>query len=158
MSLTLRGPRAAAARFDLPLTDVTDTTGADYMDLDWDEESVPVELMRSLIITLGKAFHTLQFYDENNLVRQRFVDTLKSEFFRLWSELDKLVVRIDEDHIFFGDSEVYRSKSRNDSLAFPFSKDGVREVPFLPGRALHQIIKTTDPQKYDIRVSDYLIT
>jgi len=158
MSLTLPGPRAAAARFDRLLTAVTDTTGADDTDLDWDEESLPVELVRSLIVTLGKAFHTFQLYDENNPVRQRFVDTLKSEFSRLWSELDKLVVTIDEDHIFFGDSEVCRSKSRNDSLAFPFSKDGVREVPFLPGRALHQIIKTTVPQKYGIRVSDYLIT
>ena len=74
------------------MTDVTDTPGAHDTGMDWDEESLPVEQVRSLIVTLGKAFRAVQLYDDNNPVRQRFVDTLKSEFSRLWSELDKLVV------------------------------------------------------------------
>lgn len=121
------------------MTDVTDTPGAHDTGMDWDEESLPVEQVRSLIVTLGKAFRAVQLYDDNNPVRQRFVDTLKSEFSRLWSELDKLVVTIDEDHLFFGDSEVYHSKSRNDSLAFLFFKDGVREITFLPGLEEHEL-------------------
>ena len=100
--------------------------------LDWDEEPLSVEAVRSLFVTLGKAFRAHQLYDENNPVRQRFVDALKSEFERLWKEMDRLVVSIDKDHIYLGDSEVYHSESRNDSLAFLFFKDGVREITFLP--------------------------
>jgi hypothetical protein len=140
------------------LTDVTDTTGADDTGLDSDEESPSVEQGRSLVVTLGKPLRAFQLCDENNPVRHQFFDMLKSEFSRLWSKLDKLVATIVQGHIFFGDSEVYNSKSRNDSVAFLFFRDGVREVTFLPVRALHQITRTTDPQKYHIRVSDYLIT
>jgi hypothetical protein len=101
--------------------------------LDWDAEDLPVEEVRSLFVTLGKAFRAYQLYEENNPVRQRFVDTLRSEFRELWNGVERLVVTIDEDHIFMGDSEVYASESRNDSLAFLFFKDGVREITFLPG-------------------------
>ncbi len=100
--------------------------------LNWDEEQLPVEAVRSLFVTLGKAFRAHQLYDENNPVRQRFVDALKGEFEGLWKEMDRLVVSIDEDHIYLGESEVYHSESRNDSLAFLFFKDGVREITFLP--------------------------
>lgn len=102
-------------------------------DLGWDEVDLPVDAVHSLFVTLGKAFRAYQLYDENNPVRQRFVDTLKGEFTSLWSELDKLVVSVDEDHIYLGEAKVYSSESRNDSLAFLFFKDGIREVTFLPG-------------------------
>jgi HEAT repeat protein len=101
--------------------------------VEWDETGLPVEQVQSLFVTLGKAFRAYQLYDENNPVRQRFVDTLRGEFTGLWRELDKLVVSVDEDHIYLGGAEVYSSESRNDSLAFLFFKDGVREVTFLPG-------------------------
>lgn len=101
--------------------------------VDWDESTLPVDEVRSLFVTLGKAFRAYQLYDENNPVRQRFVETLRGEFTALWGELDQLVVTVDEDRIYLEGSEVYYSESRNDSLAFLFFKDGVREVTFLPG-------------------------
>lgn len=101
--------------------------------LDWDESALPVDEVRSLFVTLGKAFRAFQLYDENNPVRQRFVETLRGEFAKLWDDVDKLVVTMDEDRIYLAESEVYYSESRNDSLAFLFFKDGVREVTFLPG-------------------------
>lgn len=107
--------------------------------LDWDESSEPVEEVRSLFVTLGKAFRAFQLYDENNPVRQRFVETLRVEFVKLWEELDKLVVTMDEDRIYLSGTEVYFSESRNDSLAFLFFKDGVREVTFLPGVEAHEL-------------------
>ncbi|MBT8488973.1 MAG: hypothetical protein HKO77_03290, partial [Gemmatimonadetes bacterium] len=107
--------------------------------LDWDESSLPVDEIRSLFVTLGKAFRAYQLYDENNPVRQRFVETLRGELAALWEELDKLVVTMDEDRIYLGGSEVYHSESRNDSLAFLFFKDGVREVTFLPGIETHEL-------------------
>lgn len=115
------------------MSDETGAAGAPEPGLDWEDDAQPVEEVRSLFVTLGKAFRAYQLYDENNPVRQRFVDTLRAEFQSLWAELEKLVVTVDEDHIYLGEAEVYHSESRNDSLAFLFFKDGVREVTFLPG-------------------------
>jgi len=113
--------------------------GAADQGLDWKETNLPVDEVRSLFVTLGKAFRAYQLYDENNPVRQRFVGTLRAEFEHLWSELDRLVVTVDEDHIYVDGAEVYQSESRNDSLAFLFFKDGVREVTFLPGIEVHEL-------------------
>jgi len=109
--------------------------------LDWEGDGLPVEEVRALFVTLGKAFRAYQLYDDNNPVRQRFVATLKGEFEALWTDLDKLVVTMDEDHIYLDGEEVYSSESRNDSLAFLFFKDGVREVTFLPGIETHELEK-----------------
>jgi hypothetical protein len=123
------------------VTDRADPTAVPEEGLDWDESDLPVDAVRSLFVTLGKAFRAYQLYDENNPVRQRFVDTLKSEFEGLWGEVEKLTVSIDEDRIYLGESEVYHSESRNDSLAFLFFKDGVREITFLPGLEAHELDK-----------------
>jgi hypothetical protein len=101
--------------------------------VDWEDEDLPLEPVRSLFVTLGKAFRAYQLYDENNPVRHRFVESLKNEFQQLWTELDRLVVTVDEDHIYLHGQEVYSSDSRADSLAFLFFKDGVRELSFFPG-------------------------
>jgi len=107
--------------------------------LDWEENPVPVDEVRALFVTVAKAFRAYQLYDENNPVRKRFVDTLRGDFEKMWGELDKLVVTVDEDRIYLGGAEVYYSESRNDSLAFLFFKDGVREITFLPGIERHEL-------------------
>lgn len=121
------------------MTDGVDPTTVPEAGLDWNESDLPVEEVRSLFVTLGKAFRAYQLYDENNPVRQRFVDTLKGEFESLWGHVEKLTVTMDEDHIYLGEAEVYQSESRNDSLAFLFFKDGVREITFLPGLEAHEL-------------------
>ncbi len=115
------------------MTDPTPPAPQPDPGLDWEEETLPVDQVRSLFVTLGKAFRAFQLYDENNPVRHRFVETLRSELAALWDEMDKLVVTMDEDHIYLSGKEVYASESRNDSLAFLFFKDGIREITFLPG-------------------------
>jgi HEAT repeat protein len=121
------------------VTENVDPGGTPDAGMDWEDDGLPVEEVRSLFVTLGKAFRAFQLYDENNPVRKRFVDTLRGEFAALWGELDKLVVSMDEDHIYLGESEVYHAQSRNDSLAFLFFKDGVREITFRPGVEAHEL-------------------
>ena len=101
-------------------------------EVEWGEV-LPVAEVRQLFVTLGKAFRAYQLYDENNPVRRRFLEGLRAEFRRLWSELDQIVVTVDEDHLYLGGQEVYASETRSDSLAFLFFKDGVREITFTPG-------------------------
>ncbi|HET9948077.1 MAG TPA: HEAT repeat domain-containing protein, partial [Longimicrobiales bacterium] len=89
--------------------------------------------VQALLVTLAKTFRAYQLYDENNPVRRRFGEQLRSELQALWQDVDRLVLRVDEDHMYLGGTEVYASESRNDSLAFLFFKDGVREITLLPG-------------------------
>jgi hypothetical protein len=114
-------------------------TGTAREGQEWGDDGAHVAAVQSLFATLGKTFRAYQLYDENNPVRRRFIDQLRTEFLQLWQGLDRLVVRVDEDHLYLGGAEVYRSESRNDSLAFLFFKDGVREVTFLPGIETHEI-------------------
>ena len=93
-----------------------------------------------LFTTLGKAFRAYQLYDENNPVRQRFVDSLRGDFRKLWTLTDRLVLRVTEDHFMLGETSVYRTENRNDSLAFLFFKDSVREITFLPGVEEEEVV------------------
>ena len=111
----------------------TPAAGAATDGEEWEEERTAVEGVRTLFVTLGKTFRAYQLYDENNPVRRRFLEQLKSEFLQLWQEHEQLVVSIDEDRMYLGEAEVYKSENRNDSLAFLFFKDGVREITFTPG-------------------------
>jgi hypothetical protein len=119
----------------------TPTAGAAMEGEEWGEDQAAVETVRTLFVTLGKTFRAYQLYDENNPVRRRFVDQMRGELASLWEEQERLVVRVDEDHLWLGDAEVYRSESRNDSLAFLFFKDGVREITFLPGLESEELEK-----------------
>ncbi len=98
-----------------------------------DLDPAALAAVQALIVTLVKTFRAYQLYDENNLVRRRFGDQLKTEFLALWQLMDRLVLGVDEDHLYLGGQKVYKAESRNDSLPFLFFKDGIREVRFLPG-------------------------
>lgn len=101
---------------------------------DWDDlDSISLDEIRELFVVLGKALRAYQLYDANNPVYQRFVTNLREAFQAVWGEVDKLTVQVGEERLRVGGSEVYRSESRSDSLAFLFYKDGVRELTFLPG-------------------------
>ena len=99
---------------------------------DWGDD-LPVAEVQSLFVTLGKAFRAFQLYDRNNPVRQRFVESLRAEFTALWTQIDKLPLRVAEDNIYLADATVYGAESRADSLAFLFFRDGVREIIFMQG-------------------------
>ena len=138
-----------------------DDAGAPEDGPEWEENGLHVDAVRSLFVTVGKAFRAYQLYDANNPVRRRFVETLKAEFESLWEDLDKLVVSMDEDHIYLSGDEVYRADSRADSLAFLFFKDGVREVTFLPGiesNELEQFLGVLQKARKLVSEGDDLLT
>ena len=115
---------------------------------EWNEESLPVAQVQALFVTLSKAFRAYQLYDENNPVRQRFVESLRAEFTALWSEIDRLALKVTEDHLSLGESPIYKADSRADSLAFLFYKDGVREIVFTPGIEGEELVRFLGvPQK-----------
>lgn len=111
--------------------------GAGWSDL----ADAPHAAVRELFVVLAKAFRAYQLYDENNPVRQRFVETLRQAFQGLWGETERLTLVVEEDRILLAGQEVYRSENRGDSLAFLFFKDGVREISFLPGLEGEEMVR-----------------
>jgi hypothetical protein len=132
----------------MPVSEQDTPPGGPAEDQAWEEEPVALEAVRSLFVTLAKTFRAHQLYDENNPVRRRFVYQLRTEFLGLWKDLERLVVTIDEDHMYLLGSDLPLSEPRTIDLA---------EADSATGGVKRHIIKTTDPQKYGIRVSDYLI-
>lgn len=118
------------------------TGGARPESLGWGGlADLPVAQVRDLFVVLGKALRAFQLYDENNPVRQRFVESLRQAVAQLWTELDRLTLSVEEDRFVLGDQEVYRAESRSDSLSFLFFKDGVREITFLPGLEGDELVR-----------------
>ena len=107
-------------------------TGADG----WEGEAIsdlPLDDVRDLFVTLGKALRAYQLYDENNPVYHRFVSSLREAFQGIWQEVDQVKVMVEEHRLMMEDVAVYENENRSESLAFLFFKDGVREITFLPG-------------------------
>lgn len=98
-----------------------------------DVSSLPLEDVRELFVTLGKALRAFQLYDDNNPVYHRFVSALGDAFRNVWTEMDRLQVQVTESSLVLEGEMVYRTESRSDSLAFLLFKDGIRDVTFLPG-------------------------
>ena len=95
--------------------------------------TLPLDQVRELIVTLGKALRASQLYDENNPVYKRFVQALADEFSGLWSEMGELVLHVNEEALLLEGEAVYTSRTKSDSLAFLLYKDGVRIVHFMAG-------------------------
>ncbi len=116
------------------MSDTLSPSGATDSVEEWGgEATLPVQPVRDLFVTFGKALRAFQLYDENNPVYQRFVSALRQAFVDLWDELPSLALMVEEDRLVFEELEVYRSDSRNESLAFLFYKDGIRAIEFRPG-------------------------
>lgn len=100
---------------------------------EWSVEDVPVGAVRELFVVLAKALRAYQLYDDNNPVRHRFVEGLRDALASLWETTDRLTLGVREESLLAGETPVYTSENRNDSLAFLFYKDGIREITLRPG-------------------------
>lgn len=102
----------------------------------WEGDAIadlPLDEVRDLFVTLGKALRAYQLYDENNPVYHRFVSSLREAFQDIWQEVDQVKVMVEEHRLMSGEVVVYENENRSESLAFLFFKDGVREITFLRG-------------------------
>ncbi|MDH5761056.1 MAG: HEAT repeat domain-containing protein [Gemmatimonadota bacterium] len=123
------------------MTEVPEQNAAEDLGAEWDIVDLPVAEVHELFVILGKALRAHQLYDDNNPVRQRFTESLRQAFRKLWQELDHLTLHIEEDRILLETEVVYANDNRSESLAFLFFKDGVREITFLQGIETQELDK-----------------
>lgn len=129
---------------------------------DWeDPETLPVEQVQDLFLTLSKALQAFQLYDAGNPVYQRFMAGLREAFREVWHEVERLEILVQEDRLLWMGEEIYRNDNRNQSLAFLLYRDGIREFtlrPGIEGSGLEPLLQALHKGRSARRDGDDLVT
>jgi hypothetical protein len=102
--------------------------------------AAPVEELLRLI---SKAARAHQLYLPNNPIYRRAIDNLRAGFAPVWAECDDLQLTISESEIRWFDTPVAGEvgNKSSDNLAWLFYKDGVRELTFIKGFEVDEVVK-----------------
>ena len=82
---------------------------------------------------LGRTLKTCRLYDAHNPTVVRFREELATALRRLLDEHGAITFRFTSEDVFYQETSLYPARSRDDNLALPFHRDGVRAVTFSPG-------------------------
>src|SRR6185295_2403397 len=81
----------------------------------------------------ARTLKTCRLYDANNPTVVRFRQDLATSLRRLVDVEGAITLRFTQDDVLLEDVSLYPAKSRDDNLALPFHRDGVRSLTFQPG-------------------------
>jgi hypothetical protein len=101
-----------------------------------DRESEGTDLSRAAqgwVNQLARTLKTCRLYDANNPTVVRFREDLSSSLRELTETHGPLLLRFTADAVLCGEISVYEARSREDNLAAPFYRDGIRSLNFSPG-------------------------
>lgn len=82
---------------------------------------------------LGRTLKTCRLYDAANPAAVRFRDELSAALTRLLDEHGPITCKFTSDDILLDEVSLHPARSREDNLALPFHRDGVRALTFTPG-------------------------
>src|SRR5438093_7395307 len=81
----------------------------------------------------GRTLKTCRLYDGNNPTVIRFREELFAALLRLFEEHGSFALKFSPEDVLFEETSLYPARSRDDNLALPFHRDGIRGVTFSPG-------------------------
>lgn len=108
------------------------------------ELALPPSQVEELMNVLAKSMRAHQLYLPNNPVYQKTMESLQAAFRHLWEATDDLVLEILENELRWEGHVVYSQPSRNESFAWVFYKDGVRQITFQRGVEDREIFGVLD--------------
>jgi hypothetical protein len=82
---------------------------------------------------LGRTLKTCRLYDGNNPTVIRFREELHASLVRLLDEHGDFTLKFSPEDVLFEEQSLYPARSRDDNLALPFHRDGIRGLTFSPG-------------------------
>lgn len=88
---------------------------------------------------LARTLKTCRLYDASNPAAVHFREELAAALTRLLAAHGAVTYRFTSDDILFDDASLYPAKSRDDNLALPFHRDGIRALTFSPGIASREV-------------------
>lgn len=97
------------------------------------EPGAPDKAVAGWVNHLGRALKTCRLYDGNNPTVIRFREDLFAALTHLLDEHGAVTIRFTAEDVLFGETSLYPARSRDDNLALPFHRDGIRAMTFVPG-------------------------
>ncbi|MBI1798127.1 MAG: HEAT repeat domain-containing protein, partial [Candidatus Eisenbacteria bacterium] len=97
------------------------------------DESRDVRIASAFIHQFARTLKTCRLYDANNPAVLRFRDELGAAARRVLEEHDTLTYHFKSDDVLFEDVSLYPARSRDDNLALPFFRDGIRSLTLQRG-------------------------
>jgi len=117
--------------------------------------------VRELLRLLVKAQKALRLYEGTNVVSDRLANELFAKLSEHLSSFGPIELSIRETTLQVGESVVYESADRNDSLAFLLFRDGIRRLSILPALAreeLHGLLQALNRVSVLANDQDDLVT
>jgi HEAT repeat protein len=103
------------------------------------ENEALLKAAASWVNQLARTLKTCRLYDVGNPTVVRFREDLGIALHRLLDEQGALTLRFSADDVQLDETSLYSARSRDDNLALPFYRDGVRAITFSPGIAPQEL-------------------
>lgn len=96
------------------------------------------------VAQFARTLKTCRLYDASNPTVVKFRDELASSASRLTEEHGPLALRFESDDVTLDGESLHPARSREDNLAYPFHRDGVRGLTLQPGVGPAEIAAIVD--------------
>jgi hypothetical protein len=96
-------------------------------------ESPGVKAAAAWVSRLARTLKTCRLYDVNNPTVVKFRDDLAAALTQQLAEHGRMVLSFTSDDVLADEVSLYPARSREDNLAMPFYRDGIRSIAFEPG-------------------------
>src|SRR6185295_1858345 len=88
----------------------------------------------------ARTIKTCRLYEQNgNDMAERFLGELVASLARFHDEHGALVLRFSSDDVCYEEASLYPARSREDNLALPFYRDGIRGLSLNAGTTKNQL-------------------
>jgi hypothetical protein len=98
-----------------------------------------VKAASAVLNQFARTLKTCRLYDANNPAVIKFREDFHSTLRKVTSEHGALTYRFSSDDVLFEEVSLYPARSRDDNLALPFFRDGVRALTFGSGVELREV-------------------
>ena len=94
------------------------------------EKKVSVKMAADVLQSLSKAIKALKLYPDNSPVKHKFISDLTAKFTKFLEEYGDLALTVKQFDMLYQGEVVYTQTVKEESIAFRFFGDGIREVIF----------------------------
>ncbi|MCX8118885.1 MAG: HEAT repeat domain-containing protein [Desulfobacterota bacterium] len=103
-------------------------------------EERSVKATRALLQTFLQTVKAFRLYEADHPILNKFLERLKRDFDHYFEEFDSFPLLVGEYRLFYRGRVVYENQDIKESLAFFFYRDGIREIKFIRGLELREIV------------------
>jgi HEAT repeat protein len=107
-------------------------------------EDPAVKVAAAWVGQLARTLKTCRLYDANNPTVIKFREELAAALRRALEETGPWTLSFTSDGVFLEDASLYLARSRDDNLALPFFRDGVRAITLRPGIGASEVSALLD--------------